>query len=69
MKENSIMIGWVIFTMAGLFSLIYVDKKERKEQTLHPEIVTIDSCEYIIQHGFIKTEYVHKANCKNHKFK
>jgi hypothetical protein len=30
------------------------------------QVITVDSCEYVVVEGAYATAVVHKANCKNH---
>ena len=60
------------FVICGCETSIQETNKENIPQTINPEIVLIDSCEYIVCYSIGGTEslvwrepiFIHKGNCK-----
>lgn len=30
------------------------------------QVIEVDSCEYLVYHGYVESSMTHKGNCKNH---
>ena len=70
--KKLILLYALAFVMCGCETSMSETNKEKIPQTIYPETVTIDSCEYIVCYAvggtqtvsFKKPIYIHKGNCK-----